>query len=231
VVVEDIRELQKPPLNDDFAKTVGSHESFSALKEAIKKELLESKTREYDSNYYDDLINQLIAISEVHYPDQLLEDEITQILGDFERKLATQNMDLITYLKLNNLEKEKFIEGEIKPIAKNRLEQHLVLDELQHQENIEIEKDELQQAFTHSLTELQAGSDYQELRRRFTSRGLATSILTHTAAQLMNKHVLSRLKDIATGKVTEKGRVSKHTSTKRGQKPSEQSSKQSKKKG
>jgi len=99
------------------------------------------------------------------------------------------------------LEKDKFIENEIKPAAKHQLEQYLVLEEIRKQEKIELEKEELQQAYSESLSDLQSNTDIKKLRKQFTSKELANRVLLQAASRLINKRVESCLKDIVTGKI------------------------------
>jgi len=211
VLIQNIRELKKPELNDDFAKNLGNYQSFTDLRDSIKKELNESKTHEYDHKFYDDLIDKVISISQVKYPPQVFQEEIQRVLNNFEQNLASQNLDLNTYLKINQLEKEKFIENDIKSAAKHQLEQYLVLEEIRKQEKIELEKDELQQAYTESISEIQSNSDISKLRKQFTSKGLANRVLLQTASRLINNRVKSRLKEIVTGKMKEESEIIEKT--------------------
>lgn len=199
IKIKSIRSLKKPDLNDEFAKTLGGYNDFKTLRESVQKELQQSKDRDYDDKFYQELLDKIITISAIKYPPQALEEETDHILHNFEYSLSNQNLDLTTYLKLNNLEHEKFMEEEIKPAAIKQLMQTLVLEEIRNKENIELEKDELQKEYSQSFSELQSTQDYQRLRRKFSTKGLANRLLLQTATRLMNKRVEMRLKDIATG--------------------------------
>ena len=200
IKVKSIRSLKKPELNDEFAKSLGGYENFQALRDSITKELQGAKDREYDDKFYQDLLDKIIKISIIKYPPHILQEEIDRVLHNFEHSLADQNLDLTTYLKMNNLEREKFVEDEIKPIAIHQLEQTLVLEEIRNLEKIELEKDELQKEYSQSFSELQSTQDFQRLRRQFSTKGLANRVLLQTATRLMNNRVELRLKDIVTGK-------------------------------
>jgi trigger factor len=203
IIVQNIRELKKPELNDDFAKTLGNVKSLVDLKESIKKDISDSKVHDYDHKYFDELIDKIISISKIKYPPQVLEDETQRVLSNFEQNLTSQNLDLDTYLKMNQIEKEKFLAEDIKSAAKHQLEQYLVLEEIRKQEKIELEKEELQKEYSKTFSEIQQNTDIQKLRRQFTTKGLANRVLLQTASHLINKRVESRLKEIATGKFVE----------------------------
>lgn len=199
ITVQGIRELKKPELNDEFAKNLGNDKSFADFKESIKSEINASKLHEYDHKYMDELIDKIISVSQIKYPPQVFEEEKNRVLANFEQNLASQNMDLDTYLKMNQLDKDKFLEEDISTAAKRQLEQYLVLEEIRKAEKIELEKEELQKEYSKSFSEIQANSDIQKLRRQFTVQGLANRVLLQAANRLMNRRVEERLKDIATG--------------------------------
>lgn len=204
VKVQTIRELKKPELNDEFAKNIGNEKTMTELRDAIKKDLAASKQHEYDHKYMDELIDQVVAISKIHYPPQVLEEENERVLDNFKQNIASQNLDLDTYLKMNQIDKEKFMAEDIQSAAKHQLEQYLVLEQIRKEEKIELQKEALQEEYSRSFSEIQATADMQKLRRQFTTKGLANRILLQAANRLMNKRVEDRLKDIATGKASEK---------------------------
>jgi trigger factor len=199
VLVQGIRELKKPELNDEFAKNLGNDKSFADFKKAIENDINASKLHEYEHKYMDDLIDKIVSGSQIKYPPQILDEEKHRVLDNFEQNLSSQNMDLDTYLKMNQIDKEKFIKEDIAAAAKRQLEQYLVLEELRKAEKIELEKDELQKEYSKSFSEIQANTDIQKLRRQFTAKGLANRVLMQAANRLINQRVEERLKEIATG--------------------------------
>ena len=199
VKVQGIRELKKPELNDEFVKNLGNDKSFADFKESIKSEINASKLHEYDHKYMDELIDKIISISQIKYPPQVFEEEKNRVLANFEQNLASQNMDLDTYLKMNQLDKDKFLKEDISTAAKRQLDQYLVLEEIRKAEKIELEKDELQKEYSKSFSEIQSNTDIQKLRRQFTAQGLANRVLLQAANRLMNRRVEERLREIATG--------------------------------
>jgi len=217
VTIESVKKIIKPEINKEFAKTVG-FDDLATLRVSIQNQLLETKTREYDNKYFSSLIDKIIAQARIEYPPHLLQEEIESVQHSFEHDLTHQNLDLETYLKINQLEKEKFIEDEIKPAAKRRLEQSLVVEEVSRQEKIELEKEELQKVYSQTVMEMQAEGELQRLQRKVSPKRLSNAMVMQAASKLMNKRVLQTLKDIATGNyqdVTEPTQVSKPAKTKK----------------
>jgi len=196
VVVENVKELNKPNLDDEFATTLG-FQSFQSLEESIHQQLEESKIEEYDNQYFNEVLEKLSKIAKIHFPPQMLDDEIEDMIHAFESHIAHQNLDLETYLKINNLEKEQFIEKEIKPAAVKRLQESLIIKEISRQENIELDQSELHNEFSRSMIQIQAAPNYKKLQKEYTVKKLSNILAMQTASRLMNKRTLDRIKAIA----------------------------------
>jgi trigger factor len=198
VTVESVKKLTKPDRDDEFAKTLGIP-SFTDLESSVKEQLETGKRNEYDNQYYDDLLDKVVKASEIKYPPQMLDDEIQDVLKNIEEDIAKQNLDLDTYLKLNQREKEEFIEKDVKPAAQKRLEHALVLDEVGRQEKIELDQTELQQEFSRSFMQMQSAPNFRDLQKEFTTKKLSNMVVMQAATRLMNRRTLEKLKEIVTG--------------------------------
>jgi trigger factor len=208
VTVQSIKSMKLPELNDDFAKMVGNFENFDKFRSTIHTQLEFSAKQEYEKVYFNEIFEKIHNQATIKYPPQMLEHEAEHALESVEKDLAAQKLDLETYLKANKKDKDSFIKDEVTPIAKKRLEQSLVFEELAHLEKIQLEKVELSQAFNQTVQELQLTSDFQKLQKKMAPKQLTNAIALEAANRLMNDHVLSRLKDIATGKAAEEKKSS-----------------------
>lgn len=197
IKVSNVKGLTLPEVNDEFAKTVSGLETLDILKTSIKNQLAYTKNADYEEQYYNELIDEIIKQSKIAYPPVLLEEEIEHVLHDFEHNLSHQNMDLDIFLKLNKLEKDDFVEKEITPVAKRQLEHSLVLEQISKDEKIELKQEELEMAYRQTMYEYQTRDDFNKIKRELSPKKLANSILMQAASRLMNRQVLARLKQIA----------------------------------
>ncbi len=204
IKIESVKALNKPEMNDEFAQTVGEFTDVAALRTGIRSGLESNAREEYDQSYFNGLIDEIRKGADIKYPPQLLQDEIDSVLENIQRDLAQQKMDIDTYLKVRQIEREKFIDDEIKPTAVRRIEQRLIMDELAHAENIKLSNDELQAGFSETLAELQQNSnDFEKMRKQVGNERLANAVALEAASRMMNRRVLRRLKAIATGQPEE----------------------------
>ncbi len=203
VSVDSVKKLTKPALDDQFAKMVGL-EKYADLEESLKLQLETRTKNEYENKYFDELLEKIIKKAKLKYPPQMLDDEIKDVLKSVEQDISRQNLDLDTYLKINNREKEDFIEKDIKPSAIKRLEQALVIDEIGRLEKIELDQKELQKEYTKSFMQIQSAPNFRGLQKEFTTKKLSNMVVMQAASRLMNQQTLNKLKSIATGEEAKK---------------------------
>ena len=139
-----VKGVTLPELTDEFAAKAGPFKTAAELKADIKRELTTQKERENNEKLKDDLVKQLVAISDVPAPAILIEDQTKSIEQDFINNLAYQGLTLDQYLDNKGFEsKEKWIETEVKEVAEKRVKAGLVLAELSKVEKIEATTAEL----------------------------------------------------------------------------------------
>lgn len=199
VKVDTVKSMKLPELNDEFAQSLGEFDSVEALRTSVRNGLEATSHDEYDQTYNTELIDLIREKATIQYPPQLLDEEEKSILSALERDLARQNMDIDTYLKVRQLEKDAFIEQEIKPSAVRRLERSLILDQIARDEKIEISNQDLESSFSETFAELQNTEDFQQMQKKIPANRLANAVAMEAASRLMNRRVFARIKSIATG--------------------------------
>ena len=215
IEVTDVKELKLPEVTDEFAKSISGLNNVEMLKTSIKNQLTYTKNSDYEEKYYDDLIDEIVKISKIAYPPVLLEEEIDHVVHDFEHRLAGQNLDLDTFLKLNKMEKEDFIKKEIDPVAKKQLEHSLVLEQIAEEEKIELKQEDLEKVYRQTMYEYQTRDDFKKVKRELSPKKLANSVLMQAASRLMNRQVLDRIKKYANGEPIEEKEDSKEKAEKK----------------
>ena len=197
--VQNILSLDLPELNDEFAQTAGEFTTFEELKEAVSKQLNEESAHEYEHEYMDGLIDEIVEGSKIQYPPQFLEDEIKQSTTAFERNLARQNMDLTAYMKATNTDRDTFIENEIKPQAESSLITKLVMQEILSVEDIQLEAGEFQTLYRNTQQEISQSEYFKKLPKGVKRTDLIEAASIETASKILNSRLLERLKAIAMG--------------------------------
>jgi len=203
--VKMVRGSILPELDDDFAKKVGPFENLQSLRQAVKANLSSQSKANYDDDYFTNLLEKIKESAEIKYPPQVVDHEVTHVMEDLKSRLAAQNLDMASYLKSREMDEEKFLLEEARPIAIKRLERSLLMDELAKAEKIEVNKDLLQSTFQQTLGEYQYELNAKKLPRAksLPSKQVMNAVAMESANRVYVQQTLERLKEIATGQVPE----------------------------
>jgi trigger factor len=141
----------------------------------------------------------------IKYPSQVLDHELEHVMEDLKTRLADQGLDMVAYLKSREMDEEKFIAEEAKPIAEKRLERSLILDELAKIEKIEVSKEMLQSSFEQTWGEYQGDAGFQKSMKGKSQppKQVMNAVAMESANRAYAQQTLNRLKDIATGNAPE----------------------------
>jgi trigger factor len=161
VVVTEIKEKQLPELNDELAKGAG-YGNLEDMKEKVAADLGAKAEARNRLELKQKALDALVDISEVNYPPILEDEEITGLLRDEAQRLGFR--EITDYLKRANKTEEE-IKQELRPIAKKRLIQSLVLGKLAGEEKIEISSSEVD----NKVIEMTNVAEDKENARQFFS--------------------------------------------------------------
>lgn len=139
-----VKEVVPAELNDEFAAKCGPFTSVDELKEDIKRELTAQKEREAIEKLKDELVSELLDVSDVPVPEVLVKDQERSIEQDFTQNLAYRGISLDSYLEAEKfVTKEEWLDKEVRPAAEKRVKAGLVLAELSKVLKVEATADEL----------------------------------------------------------------------------------------
>jgi trigger factor len=205
VTVKMVRGSTLPELNDEFAKQAGPFENMEALREAVKANLATQSKAQYDDDYFVKIMEKIKEGAVIKYPPQVVDHEVEHVMEDLKTRLVDQNIDMATYLKSREMDEEKFVAEEARPIAVKRLERSLVMDEIAKLEKIEVSQEMLQSSFQQTWGEYQGDTGFQKMTRGKSQppKQLMNAVAMESANRAYVQQTLNRLKDIATGQAPE----------------------------
>jgi trigger factor len=199
VQVTSNKKMILPTLDDDFARLVG-YDSVNEMEKTIRERLETNKKEEFNQNYVEQLIMEIVEKSEIKYPPSALEEEEHEVMHSFEHDLADQKMDMETYLKVRNMDKETFMETEIKPAATKRLERSLVIEKIATEEKIVLNQEELKNEVTTTLGQLVNNPSFKKPKNNAEYKQLVDAVSYDAANRLFNKQIMDKLVEIGSGK-------------------------------
>ncbi len=142
VTVTEIKESHLPPIDDELAKSISQYETLDQLKGYIRNTLLGQKQAEEDNRFTDEVIDAVVAQSQIAYPPSMLEDEINQEVERSKQFAQRLGLGWDKYLELAGKTPDQFRE-EQRPRAEQRLKRLLVVLQLMEAENVEVSPKEV----------------------------------------------------------------------------------------
>ncbi len=183
VQVHEVYDRQLPELDDAFALTVGNFDSLEALKENIRQDLYENALEEAREAYREQALAALVEMAEIHYPPEVVTNEIHEMYYLLDQQLSTSGFRLEDLLRLRGQTKEQYY-AELQPQAVQHVEAGLVLRSLIHSEHIEVTEEDLELL-----------PEYQEAETQVEKERIAS--------YLLEQKTMERLEMIARGELPE----------------------------
>jgi trigger factor len=193
VTVTEIKEKQLPELDDELARSAG-YDNLADMKKKVAADLRAKAEARNRSELRQKALDALVEISDVNYPPILEDEEITGLLRDEAQRLGFR--ELTDYLKKTSKTEEE-LKQELRPIAKKRLIQGLVLGKLAEEEKIEISSSEVD----NKVDEITNDAEDKENARQFLS---LPQVRQSIEQSLHTQKTLDRLLQIAIGDIKNK---------------------------
>jgi trigger factor len=190
IKVSEVKEEKLPPLDDDFAKTIGDgYETLLALRAKIREDIEKSETEAALRAYETQAVDALVEQAKVDYAPQMLEHEIDHLLQDQANLDPRDPRAQLIYLQRMNKTEEEVRES-VREEALLRLKRSLVLSEFASAENITVEDSDID-----AELETMAGSagEQADLIRQLFGTEEARDSLART---LHTRKTLARLVEI-----------------------------------
>ncbi|MCU9614045.1 trigger factor [Caldibacillus lycopersici] len=144
VTVHEIKGLELPELDDDFAVDVDDEvETLDALKTKIKDRLTHDKEHQAQHEVENTVLEKAAENAEMDIPEEMIESEVDRMVKEFEQRLQAQGLNLELYSQLSGQDTDSLKE-QMKDDAAKRVRVSLTLEAIVKAENIEVTDEEVE---------------------------------------------------------------------------------------
>ncbi|HPO73793.1 MAG TPA: trigger factor [Armatimonadota bacterium] len=186
ITVKALKTKQVPELNDEFAQKVSDVADLAALRDQIRQQLEESAREVAEREVRDQLVEQVVSRSEVHFPEVLVQEQTAEMLRRQASELERQNLTIDDFLRSREIDFPTY-ERELREDARRRIRTQLVLEQIAEQEKIEVTDEEIDQEIERMASS--AGVSSSAIRAAFEKQnslaGLRTSIFFRKVVDLL----------------------------------------------
>jgi trigger factor len=165
VQVKAIKKRTLPDLNDDFAKEMGTYETYADLETRVREYVANRKKRSVEGEAKDKLFAALAEKFTFPVPESLVQEQIDTRLERGLRALAAQGMNPEQMRKLDFGR----LRGAQRDSALAEVKTSLILDRIAVAENLTVSDEELEQEL--QLAAMQSGESLDALKVRLTQDG------------------------------------------------------------
>jgi len=176
VTVKELKRLELPELNDEFARTVGEYETLDSLREDIRLHLELGMERERLREYERQVVDKLVQESEVEVPEVMVERRVDREVEGFAQQLQGRGSSLDSYKEMTGKTDED-IRDEMRQEAADDIRRSLVLEAVARAEQIEVTAEE----FDRAAEDFVRAVGLPQLRR----------VMRPDSATTLNDHVLA----------------------------------------
>jgi trigger factor len=164
----EIKRKNLPALDDEFAKDVSEFDTLEEYKQDLAAKLKERKEKDAESAREAAIVDKASEAAEVEIPEVMIDNEIGQMMQEFESRLRTQGMNLDLYFQFSGQD-EAALKEQMKPDAAKRVRNNLVLEAIAKAENLDVSEADVEEELS-SLSKMY-NRPADELRTIFTANG------------------------------------------------------------
>ncbi len=181
VKLHEINIKDVPTLDDESVKDISEFDTVEEYKASVKSKIEEKKNAEADSKLENDLIQKIADDSKVEIPQCMIEQQIDDMIQEFEQRLQYQGLNAKDYYKYTGMTQEKLREN-YKEMAEKNVKLRLTLEALLKAVQVPVSDEEIDEKIADMAN--QAGKTFEEYKgyineqyREYLRRDLVTSKL------------------------------------------------------
>ena len=158
VSVKEVKKLVTQPIDDEFAKDIG-YETLDELKETLKNQILEGRSKAINENYKKVLIAELHKRHEIEVPPTMVEEQLSWLMET--EKIYAQ----ILGAKPPEIEDSK---AQIREKAIEQVKLIIMLSAIGKTENLQVEEEDIKDYFRKMSLDM--GIKTEDLQKYYLSR-------------------------------------------------------------
>ena len=189
IKLHEIKTKELPEVDDEFVKDVSEKDTLDEYKEELKEKVAKRLEEQAEKDFDDKLTEALEKLAIEEIPEAMYNNEVRDMLNEFDMRLRSQGMDLQTYMKYTGMD-QGAIEATYKPQAEKRVKIRLVLEAIARQEKIEVSDEDVENEYSKLADSYKA--KVEEVKTYIAKDALAEDIKVEKAMQLVRDNAVTK---------------------------------------
>jgi len=167
IKVTEIKIMELPELNDDFAKNLGADfNDLASLKNRIREDLKAREEKRVDRDLKRKLLDKIAAALTFDLPESLVDSEMNYAIETVKQNLARMGSNFAKA----GLTEEK-VREDFRPASEKRVKDLLILGEIARQNELNLTESEIDEGFADLAKGI--GQDPKVVRQYYEAKGLS----------------------------------------------------------
>lgn len=133
--VHEIKEEELPEMNDDFAKDISEFDTLAELRADKEESLKKAAAAKAENSMKNSVIEAVYNANDIEIPEVMIEDEVTNMMNEFDQQLQMQGMSLEQYFEYLNADKDDF-RAELREEAQKKVKTRMIVGAVADAEEI-----------------------------------------------------------------------------------------------
>jgi trigger factor len=191
VRVVSIKKIELPPIDDQWAKSLGNFNDLNELKESIKEGIKKEKEEIESQKRRKEILERISGATDIKIPQVLIDFEKERTIEDLKQKIPqVLRISFEEYLKKIKKTEEDLVRSLLPEIEK-KIKNFLVLGEIRKREKIEAKEEEIVEEANKVLTQYR---NVEEAQKAIDPKVLRE----YTKEKIENEKTLRFLENLAT---------------------------------
>lgn len=141
--LHEIKTKELPELDDEFVKDISEKETVEEYKKEVKETISKRLKDERENDINKQISDKLMELVEGEIPEAMFDNEVNNMIRDFDARLRSQGMDMNTYMGYMGMDIEG-LKKMYRKEAENRVKLRLALKAVAKAENITVTDEEVE---------------------------------------------------------------------------------------
>lgn len=143
VNIKEVQEKEVPELDDEFAKDVSEFDTLEEYKKDILEKQEKTAKQKAETEQKTLVIDKLLEITEVDVPEVMVEDQVEDMIKEFDFQLKYQGLNIESYLKYLNKDMNQ-LKADMKEDALKKVKTKLAIEAVANAEDIEVTDEDVE---------------------------------------------------------------------------------------
>ncbi|MBE6692733.1 MAG: trigger factor [Ruminococcaceae bacterium] len=191
IKLHELKVKELPELDDEFVKDVSEFNTVEEYKADVRAKLTERREKTVENKLENDLIDALIANTQVEVPACMIDQEVDAQVRDYEYRLSSQGISIDMYFQYTGMTMEQLRES-LKTDAEKQVKVRLALGKVAKTEKIKALKKDLEAEYKKIATGYNV--DIETVKSSIPEENISEDIVLRKAIDFIKENAVIKTK-------------------------------------